>query len=180
MEGRQQKNPSSDIVEGQRQSSCLCFLKNGWHGVKGVYQEKLSISYVRSNFSKSFTQHCQKNPREDVLVSVGNAKHSFKPATVTLTSPPVSMRNCEPTCTIESIASAFMFFNDETACKILLDNTTNSVAASDRIMYIKHLLTDTHKLGYRGEIFKTGDGSLNILNDLAIFDSSKPAAELLT
>ena len=204
-EGRQQKNPSSDLLLGQRQFSRLCFLKNQWYGVKGVYREKLLISYVRSNFSRSIMRRCQNNPGVDELVSVGNAKDSFKPTTVTITSPPVLMQNGEPTCAIKSIASAFMFFNDEKACKILLDNTMNSIAASDRIMYIKQLLTDTHKLGYRGKIFKTGDGSLNILKDIScyptiarvqgtdgsighcisvarkwVFDSNKPAAELLT
>ncbi len=67
------------------------------------------------------------------------------------------------------IASDFMFFNDEKECKILMDNTINSVAASHRIMYIKHLLTDTHKLGYKGNFFKTGDGSLNILKDISCY-----------
>jgi hypothetical protein len=138
-------------------------------------------------------------------VSVGNAKDSFKPTTITMFSPPVLMQNGEPMCAIKSIASAFMFFNDEKAYKILLDNTMNSVAALDRIMYIKHLLTDTHKLGYRGKLFKTGDGSLNILKDIScyptiarvqgtdgsighcisvalkwVFDLNKPTAELLT
>ena len=204
-EGRQQKNPSSDLLEGERQFSRLCFLKNEWYGVKGIYREKLSISYVRSNFSSSFIRRCQNNPGADELVAVGNAKDSFKPATAIITSPPVLMQNGEPTCAIKSIASAFMFFNDEKVCKILLDNTINSVAASDRIMYIKHLLIDTHKLGYREKIFKTGDGSLNILKDIScyptiarvqgadgsighcisvarkwVFDSNKPAASLLT
>jgi hypothetical protein len=115
------------------------------------------------------------------------------------------MQNGEPTCAIKSIASAFMFFNDAMACNILLDNYSRSVVASDRIMYIKHLLSDTHKLGYRGKVFKTGDGSLNILQDIScyptiarvqgtdgsighcisvarkwVFDSNKPTAELLT
>lgn len=207
MEGRQQKNPSGDLVEGQRQFSRLCFLKNKWYGAKGAYREKLSITYVISNFTRSFIQHCQNNPGVDELVSVGNPKVSFKPVIndVTITSPPVLMQNGEPTCAIKSIASAFMFFNDEKACKILLDNTINSVAATDRIMFIKDLLTDTHKLGYRGKVFKTGDGSLNILQDIScyptiarvqgtdgsighcisvarhwVFDSNKPAAELLT
>jgi len=116
----------------------------GWfgHNVKRRYEE-VEVCFVERNFCTKFIAECMKNPGKVIHVVASAPKHQPPPDSFRIqTMIPVYQQLHRDTCVASGLASAFRYFNDEKAHKILKEYINRSANEADRLQQIKSMLVN--------------------------------------
>jgi hypothetical protein len=126
----------------------------GWfgHNVKRRYEE-VEVCFVERNFSSTFITECMKNPGRVINVPASAPKHRPPPDDFRIqTNIPVYQQLHRDTCVASALASAFRYFNDEKAHRIMKEYINRSANETDRLQQMESMLVNRN-LRYRVEKF---------------------------